>query len=65
MKHEDGRVTILPAQFCRLAELFSKSSKAIEVKQYGSVLKFNDGLIKVTVNANGEDIHPPNQENPF
>lgn len=62
MKNEDGRVTILPDQFRRLAELFAQSSGAIEVKQYGSVLKFNDGLIKVTVNANGDDIRLPNLE---
>jgi hypothetical protein len=62
MPEEDGRVTILEGQFRRLAELFSKSSHAVEVKQYGSVLRLNNGSTKLAVNADGDDIHPPNQE---
>lgn len=62
MKDEDGRVTILEAQGRRLAELFAQSSGAVEVKQYGSVLALNNGSTKLVVNANGDDIHSPNQE---
>lgn len=62
MKHEDGRVTILEAQGRRLAELFASGSGAIEVKQHGSVLTLNDGNTKLVVNADGDDIHPSNQE---
>lgn len=59
-RHRDdyGRVTILAAQGRRLAELFAQSKGAVEVKQYGSVLKFYNGITKLTVNADGEDIHP-------
>jgi hypothetical protein len=63
MQSEDGRVTILESQFRRLAELFSESSQAVEVKQYGSVLIFNNGTSKLKVNADGNDIHHPDQEN--
>jgi hypothetical protein len=59
---EDGRVTILPKQIRRLAELSAEGPGAIEVLQYGSVLKYNNGRTKLTVNADGNDIHPPKQE---
>lgn len=62
MQRENGRVTILLAQGSRLAELFSQSSGAIEVIQNGSVLTFNNGKTKLTVNADGDHIHPANQE---
>lgn len=62
MEREDGRVTILPTQFGRLAIFFARSTGAVEVKQHGSVLQFNNGSTKLTVNADGDDIHPPNQE---
>jgi len=62
VSEEDGRVTILEGQFRRLAELFSESSQAVEIKQYGSVLRLNNGSTKLTVNAAGHDIHPPKQE---
>lgn len=58
MREEDGRVTILEGQFRRLADLFASSSGAVEVKQYGSVLRFNNGSTKLTVDADGDDIHP-------
>lgn len=60
MQPEDGRVTLLPAQIRRLVELSARGTGAIEVKQYGSVLKFNNGSTKLTVDADGEDIHPVN-----
>lgn len=62
MTYETGRVTILPEQFCRLAELAAQSPGAIEVIQKGSVLYFNNGDTKLSVNADGNDIEPPNQE---
>jgi hypothetical protein len=62
MPNEDGRVTILPAQGSRLAELFAQNACAVEVLQFGSVLTFNNGRTKLTVNADGDDIHPPSQE---
>jgi hypothetical protein len=62
MPREDGRVTILEAQGRRLAELFTQSQGAVEVKQYGSVLKFFNGKTNLTVNADGEDVNPVNQE---
>lgn len=62
MREEDGRVTILPAQVRRLAELSAEGPGAIEVSQYGSVLKYNNSRTKLTVNADGHDIHPPKQE---
>ena len=62
MREEDGRVTILPAQVRRLAELSAESPVAIEVLQYGSVLSLNNRHTKLTVNADGNDIHPPKQE---
>lgn len=62
MQPENGRVTLLPAQIRRLAELSAHNTGAIEVLQYGSVLKFNNGNTKLAVNADGEDIHPVNQE---
>jgi hypothetical protein len=58
VKEGDGRVTILEAQGRRLAELFAQSPGAVEVIQYGSVLRLNNGITKLTVNANGDDIHP-------
>jgi hypothetical protein len=63
MLYEDGRVTILPKQICRLAELSSESSNAVEIKQYGSVLIFNNGQTKLRVNADGNIVPLPNQEN--
>lgn len=62
MPNEDGRVTILEGQFRRLAELFASGSGAVEVKQHGSVLTYNNGRTKLMVNADGDDIHPSNQE---
>lgn len=62
MKHEDGRVTILPKQIRRLAELSEMRECAIEIVQSGSVLHLNNGFIKFAVDANGTDIHPTNQE---
>jgi hypothetical protein len=62
VKQEDGRVTLLPKQIRRLAKLSAHISCAIEVTQNGSVITLNDGTTKLTVNANGDDIHPPNQE---
>jgi hypothetical protein len=61
MPSEDGRVTLLPNQIRRLAELSTERETAVEVMQYGSVLKINDGHTKLIVNANGDDIDPPNQ----
>lgn len=58
MSNEDGRVTILKSQGRRLAELFTENNGAVEVMQYGSVLKFNNGSTKLTVDADGNDIHP-------
>jgi hypothetical protein len=58
----NGRVTILPDQIRRLAELGAQGSSAIEVTQNGSVLYFNDGKTKLSIDANGNDIHPPDQE---
>lgn len=62
MKDENGRVTILESQFRRLAELFAQESGAVEVKQFGSVLTLNNRSTKLVVNADGDDIHPSNQE---
>lgn len=62
MAREDGRVTILPEQVCRLAELSARSKCAIEIVQSGSVLLLNNGKTKLVVNADGDDIHPSNQE---
>lgn len=62
MTQEDGRVTILPAQGRRLAEFFEQSAGAVEVTQYGSVLKFRNRNTKLKVNADGDDIDPPNHE---
>lgn len=62
MKHEDGRVTLLPKQIRRLAELSAHSPGAIEIVQKGSVLYFNNGSTKLSVNADGNDTPPPNQE---
>lgn len=64
MTHEDGRVTILPSQIRRLAQLSQESNCAIEVVQTGSVLRFNDGNTKLSVDAHGNNINPsnPNQE---
>jgi hypothetical protein len=60
---ENGRVTMLPEQIRRLAELASQGNGgAIEVQQHGSVLYFNDGTSKFSVNARGEDIQSPTQE---
>lgn len=62
MKHEDGRVTILPEQVRRLAELSEEGSGAIEIVQRGSVLHFYNGITKLSVNAHGGYIHNDNQE---
>lgn len=62
MTHESGRVTILPEQIRRLAALSELQPCAIEIVQTGSVLRFNNGFIKTSVNASGNDIHPSNQE---
>lgn len=62
MTHEDGRVTLLPQQIRRLAELSTETRSAIEVVQYGSVLHINTGSLKLSVDAQGYDIHPQNQE---
>lgn len=62
MAGEDGRVTFLPQQIRRLAELSEESPVAIEVVQYGSVLQFNNGSTKLRVDADGNYIHPSNQE---
>lgn len=62
MQTENGRVTILPQQGRRLADLLAQSDCAVEVVQYGSVLKLNNGSTKFVVNADGDDIHPANQE---
>lgn len=62
MPEENGRVTFLPRQVCRLAEFSAQKDCAIEVIQYGSVLRLNNGSTKLMVNANGDDIHPSNQE---
>lgn len=62
MPREDGRVVFLPKQIDRLAELSARSQGAIEVVQDGSVLLLNNGKTKLVVNADGDDIHPSNQE---
>lgn len=62
MTYEDGRVTILPSQIRRLAQLSQESNRAIEIVQTGNVLRFNDGITKLSVDARGSDIHPPNQD---
>lgn len=62
MTYEDGRVTILPEQVRRLAELSQESPGAIEIVQRGSVLHFNNGTTKLSVNASGGHIHNDNQE---
>lgn len=62
MSNEDGRVILLPKQIDRLAELRQESTAAVEVAQRGSVLYLYNGQTKLTINANGEDIHPPNQD---
>jgi hypothetical protein len=62
MTHEDGRVTILPSQIRRLAELSEAHDRAVEIVQTGNVLRFNDGNTKLSVDASGNDIPLPNQE---
>jgi hypothetical protein len=62
VNNEGRRVTILPKQFRRLAELDAQSSGAIEVIQAGSTLYLNNGSTKLHINSNGDDIPPPNQE---
>lgn len=62
MPHENGRVTLLPAQIRRLAELAETRECAIEIVQTGSVVQFSNGFIKFSVDAKGTDIHPSNQE---
>lgn len=62
MTYEGGRVTILPEQIRRLAELSEQQPCAIEIVQNGSVLQLSNGLIKFSVDAHGNDIHPSNQE---
>lgn len=63
MTQGKGRVTILPDQIRRLAQLSEESKCAIEIVQEGgSVLRFYDGTTKLSVDARGNDIHPPNQE---
>lgn len=62
MMHEDGRVTILPEQIRRLAELSQESTGAIEIVQRGNVLHFYNGNTKLSVNARGNQIHNDNQE---
>lgn len=62
MAREDGRVVLLPKQIDRLAELSAQKNCAIEVLQSGSVLLLNNGKTKLVVNADGDDIHPSNQE---
>lgn len=62
MANEDGRVTLLPQQIRRLADLAEESPSAIEVKQKGSTLYFNNGQTRIMVNAAGNDVNPPNQE---
>jgi len=64
MASSNGRVTIFPKQIRRLAELSNTRdcNCAIEVIQTGSVLYFNNGSTKLYVDANGNDVHPHNQE---
>jgi hypothetical protein len=60
MEKSDGRVTLLPAQRRRLAEL--DADGAIAIIQQGSVLHIHAIDFKLTIDADGRDIHPENQE---
>lgn len=62
MTQGHGRVTLLPEQICRLAALSELQPCAIEIVQNGSVIQLNNGFIKFSVDADGKDINPPNQE---
>lgn len=62
MTQGNGRVTLLPEQIRRLAELSELQPCAIEVVQNGNVVQLNNGFIKFSVDADGKNINPPNQE---
>jgi hypothetical protein len=63
MTQRDGRVTILPEQVRRLAELSQEKDCAIEIVQRGSVLIFFDGSTKLSINARGNPVNTnPDQE---
>lgn len=62
MSAEGSRVTILPAQVRRLAELSAQGEGAIAMVQNGSSLYLDNGTTQLHINANGDDLNPPNQE---
>lgn len=62
MPSELSQVTILPAQFSRLAKLSQKLNCAIGISQKGSVLHVNTGDAKFDIDAQGETIEPLHQE---
>lgn len=63
MTQRGGRVTILPEQVRRLAELSESSNCAIEIVQNGgSVLHLSDGTTKFSVDARGNTIQNANQD---
>lgn len=58
-----SQVVLLPGQLDRLASLSNETKGAIGIFQSGSTLLINTGgASKFWMDANGDNIDPPNQE---
>lgn len=57
-----SQVTVLPAQFRRLAHLSELAGSAIGISQTGSVLHVNTGGRRFDVGPDGRIINNPSQE---
>ena len=56
-----GQVTLLPSQLGRLAELYQDGG-AVAISQNGSTVTAHNGELRVQLNAAGECLDNPDQE---